>query len=425
MTIQMGFLAWIIGGPVAKSVFVMTAVVTIVLLLVINSHSNNEKARTRHQLAQLHKELAQQHEFLKELSPLDSLEKCLGHIVETSAQRLRCERVSIMMPNDTNEYLYIAAACGVPQDIVAKTRIPIGESISGKVFENEAPTHIRDAKDKRGESTLPIDSAAFMSGPLMFSTMRWGKVKLGVLSVTRPSDRSDFSIDDEFVFSNLCEASAVSIYNHLAVNKVKDANVEFLETLVNAIEARDPYTRGHSDRVSKVSRAIGRKLLLSEEACKNVEIAGRLHDIGKIGMPDAILGKSGTPTDEEWEDIRCHPDVGAKMLARSSSVSEAIDAIRHHHERLDGSGYPRGLREAEIPLMARIIGVADTFDAMTTSRPYQEPLPAADAIEELKRHQNRLFDPACVDALIEIVQSGQYAEIVESIVNDNELLAAG
>jgi len=246
-----------------------------------------------------------------------------------------------------------------------------------------------------------------MSGPLLLSGMRWGSTRLGVLSVTQPTGRGDFSIDDEFIFSNICEASAVAIYNHMAVAKVKQGNVEFLDTLVNAIEARDKYTRGHSERVSKYAVAVGLRLLLTRESLAHLHMIARLHDIGKIGIPDAILQKPGPLTDQEWRLIRRHTDIGANMLAQASLVSSAIDAIRDHHERLDGSGYPRGLTRPEIPLLARIIAVADTFDAMTTARPYRGAHPVAEAVAELKREGDRKFDPVCVDALIEALKSGE------------------
>ncbi len=401
-----GLTAYFLGGPVGKTIFLMTSLIVAIILLVINSYSN-EQARSRQRLAQLRQELAEQHEFLKDLSPLDTLDKCLDHIVTNAALRLRCRRVSVMMPDKTGTHLYIAAARGVPQDVIRTTRIPIGERISGRVFQSDKPLHVsrNHAQDDR-PGALPIESEAFMSGPLMLSGMRWGHARLGVLSITEPYGRDDFSIDDEFVFSNICEASAVAIYNHMAVAKVKQGNVEFLETLVNAIEARDAYTRGHSERVCKYSLATGRAMRLDDETLSQLAIAGRLHDIGKIGMADAILLKRGEPSEAEWESIRRHPDIGAEMLVSASLVTSARDAIRCHHERLDGSGYPHGLKDEDIPLMARIIGVADAFDAMTTVRPYREAMSFPDALTELRRYAGRQFDAACVEAFLRAVEYG-------------------
>lgn len=405
-----GVVAAVAGGEVSRTVFLMTALAVAVLLL-LNAYSN-EKARTSALLAERHREMAEQHEFLRALSPIDSLPECLDYIISSASERLRCRRVSIMLADEHGDYLSIAASCGVPEDVVRTTRIPIGRRVAGKVILHGNTVHVRDAGLKEGDSALPIDAIAFMSGPLLLAGMRWGKDRLGVLSVTEPIGREDFSAEDEFVFSNIREASAVAIHNHLAVAKVRQGNVEFLETLVNAIEARDKYTRGHSERVSHYAAAIGRRLMLGPEMLSQLQVAGRLHDIGKIGMTDAILLKAGALTEEEWEAIRRHTDIGAEMLANASPVSSALDAIRGHHERLDGSGYPHGLRGADICLPARILGVADAFDAMTTKRPYHEAMSVSSALVELKCQRGRKFDAGCVDALIETVNAGELGEPV-------------
>ena len=402
--------AYVIGGPAGQTLFVMTGLITAVLLLLINAHSN-EQARGRVLLAQLRRELAQQHDFLKDLSPLDSLRDCMNHIVTGAAERLGCRRVSVMLVDDDRRYLRVAAACGLDAEVASRTRILIGQQVSGQVFQADAPIHVHDAKAERGDDMLPIDSLAFMSGPLLLSGIRWGKTRLGVLSVTEPIGRTDFSIDDEFVFSNICEASAVAIHNHKALEKVKQANVEFLETLVNAIEARDKYTRGHSERVGRYAIAVGRRLAMNDEELADLQMAGRLHDIGKIGMPDAILDKPAAPTPQEWQTIYQHTDVATKMLARASLVSAAIDAIRCHHERLDGSGYPHGLRGEQIPLAARIVCVADAFDAMTTARAYHDPLPVDEALAELEAQPQKL-DLRCVQALAQALRCGELDEVL-------------
>ena len=404
-----GLAAYIIGGWASRTVFVMTGLFAIIMLLLTNSRSN-ERARTSARLVHLHKELAEQHDFLRLLSPLDSLEECAERIVESASIRLRCHRVSIMLPDENHEYLKIVASLGVPKDIVAETRIPIGEDISGAIFQSDKPIHVSDANVRRGSSKLLIDSKVFMSGPLLLSGMRWGNVRVGVLSVTEPIGREDFNIDDEFVFSNICEASAVAIYNRMAINQVKQANLELLETLANAIEAKDPYTRGHSERVCAYAMAMGHRLSLGKESLGHLQMASRLHDIGKIGIPDAVLHKPGSLTENEWGVIRQHSVIGAEMLLKASIVIPAIKAIRHHHEKLDGTGYPHGLSRREIPIMARIIGVADAFDAMTSERPYHSPFSVDEAIAELRRCEDEQFDPTCITAFISAIDSGILAD---------------
>jgi len=404
-----GAAAWYFGGPVLNTIFVITALVAVIMLLLINSQTD-ERARSRRRLRELRREQAEQHEFLKKLSPLQTLDECMDYIVNSSIERLRCKRVSIMLADEAGEYLYIAASKGVPRDVIDSTRIPVGERIAGRVFQSDTPIHIRGPQNDK--EALPIDSDSIMSAPLLLSNMSWGKIRLGVLSITEPVGREDFSIEDEFVFSNICEASAVAIHNHQAVAKVKRANVEFLQTLVNAIEARDTYTRGHSERVALYAVAIGRQMALSEQSIDELSIAGRLHDIGKIGMADELLYKRTSPSEDEWARIREHPVIATEMLTGASVVSGAMDAIRCHHERLDGSGYPNGLSGGDIPLPARIVCVADAFDAMTTHRPYSEPLSLRDALGELLNGAGKQFDLACVEALAEAVGSGKLVDVL-------------
>jgi GAF domain-containing protein len=407
--------ARLIGGGVGRTVFIAAGMIAVVLLLIINSYSNTW-AKSRLQLNRLHQEIRKQQDFLKELSPLQSLQGCAEHIVQSAATRLRCRRVSLMLPDENQEYLHIAAACGLPEDIVRDTRMPIGEGVSGHVFQMNAPIHVSDARKCSLPSELAVDSFAYMSAPLLLSGMRWGAARVGVLSVTEPVARDDFTLEDEFVFSNICEAAAVALYNHMAIAKVKTGNVEILETLISALEARDNYTRGHSERVSEISLAIGRRLSLSSDSLEQLRVSARLHDIGKIGIPDAVLLKEGPLTDEERGLIRQHTDIGVRILSQASFLPGTMAAIREHHERLDGQGY-YGLIRREIPIVARIIAVADAFDAMTSARPYRRPMPVAKALAEVKRCRGQQFDEACADALVRAVEAGDLGEPVEAETN--------
>jgi len=393
--------AWV-GGHVAKMVSLAISLVSIALLLLISSYSNQ-----RALLSRLQKELAEQQAFIQELSPLDSVQQCLDYIVNSAASRLRCRRVSIMLPDERAEYLYIAAACGVPEEVVRIAQIPVGDRVCGKVFRESRPVHVRDVTKDHDVPALPTEAKAFMSVPLMLSGMRWGNVQVGVLSVTEPVGRADFSLDDEFALSNICHVGAVAIHNQMSIAKVKLAHVELLETLAKALEARDEYTCGHSERVCEFSVAIGQKLNLDENTLNDLRTAARLHDLGKIGIPDAILQKPGKLTDEERRLVRQHPAIATHMLSETSMVGQAvIRAIESHHERLDGVGYPDGKRGQDIPLISRIISVADFFDALTSTRPYRGPLSVSDTLEELERGRGKQFDSRCVDALLEIVGSG-------------------
>lgn len=157
--------------------------------------------------------------------------------------------------------------------------------------------------------------------------------------------------------------------------KLEKAYLDSIQTLRYTVEAKDPYTRGHSDRVSAYSVLIGRHLGLSETDLKTLEIGGLFHDIGKIGIPDSILLKEAKLTDDEYSEIKNHPAIGAHILCNAAIFQDIIPIVKHHHERYDGHGYPGKLQGDQIPYMARIAAIADTFDAMTSRRTYRDPLP--------------------------------------------------
>jgi len=186
----------------------------------------------------------------------------------------------------------------------------------------------------------------------------------------------------------------------VAYDRLERNSLEAIESLNATVEAKDPYTAGHSQRVQQIALAIGEELGLSEERLDALRHGGLLHDIGKLGVPDAVLTKPGRLTDEEFEQIKHHPEHGACIVKRIGRLREAVPAIRHHHERWDGRGYPDRLAGTAIPLEAAIIGLADAWDAMTTDRPYSRARTAEGALAEVRRGRGAQFSPAVVDAFL-------------------------
>jgi HD-GYP domain-containing protein (c-di-GMP phosphodiesterase class II)/sensor domain CHASE-containing protein len=180
-----------------------------------------------------------------------------------------------------------------------------------------------------------------------------------------------------------------------------------IRMLAAAIDEKDPYTRGHSDRVAKYSMIIGRELGLSDEELDKLRISALLHDVGKIGVDDRVLKKPGALTDEEFEIMKQHPSKGANIMRPVAQLAEMLPGIELHHEHVDGRGYPYGLTAEQIPLMARIIAVADTLDAMTTNRPYQTALELDFALSRIRQLAGTKFDPAVAEALEAAVQTGK------------------
>lgn len=194
--------------------------------------------------------------------------------------------------------------------------------------------------------------------------------------------------------------------------ELEKAYLESIETLRYTVEAKDSYTRGHSDRVSEYSYLIGKYLNLPEDDLKKLKLGGLFHDIGKIGIPDSILLKTERLTDDEYSEIKNHPSIGAHILSNASMFADIIPIVKHHHERYDGNGYPGKLKGENIPYLARITAVADTFDAMTSRRAYRDPLPLDVVKSEFEKNSGTQFDPNIVPVFLDILNN-HYDEIEE------------
>ena len=189
-------------------------------------------------------------------------------------------------------------------------------------------------------------------------------------------------------------------------DRLQRAFLQSLQGLANALEAKDPYTRGHSERVAGLAQRLARRLGFAPSEARVVAQAGLLHDLGKIGIPESVLRKAGPLTGEEWALMREHPVVGARIVAPLEFFADGALIIRHHHERQDGSGYPAGLAGGAIPLGARIVAVADVYDALTSERPYRRSLERTEALRRIEAAAERLLDAGIVSAFLRLVTDG-------------------
>jgi len=185
--------------------------------------------------------------------------------------------------------------------------------------------------------------------------------------------------------------------------RLERLTVATLEALVNALEAKDPYLRGHSARVADLSATLAANIGLSDDEIEHVRLAGRLHDIGKIGTRETVMNKHGPLTPEEYDHVKQHVLIGWQILSPLGHLAPILDGVRHHHERWDGTGYPDGLAGDDIPLPARIIGAAEVYDALSTARPYQDRMNADQAVRRMGELSGSVLDPAVYQALSEVV----------------------
>ncbi|MDE1920519.1 MAG: HD-GYP domain-containing protein [Candidatus Omnitrophica bacterium] len=243
---------------------------------------------------------------------------------------------------------------------------------------------------------------------------------MAILLLGEKQDGARFDQEELNFFSALASDVAIAIRNaQLFEGLKKEAERNrnlFIQTTIalgSAIEAKDIYTHGHTERVTKYALAIGRRMEAAKSYVfpykffENLYISGLLHDIGKIGVPEAILSKQDKLTAEEYEIMKSHTTRGAEILSSLTGFEEVINGVQYHHERYDGQGYPDGLKGEDIPMIAAIIAVADTFDAMTTDRPYRKGLSKDEAIIEIQQCVNKQFHHKPVEALVELYNKGE------------------
>ena len=225
----------------------------------------------------------------------------------------------------------------------------------------------------------------------------------------------EFDSVDMKLLSSVGNQSAVFIVNHRLYEDVQDLLMGVLHALTAAIDAKDPYTCGHSQRVAMISRRIALSLGFDRERVRRIHLAGLLHDVGKIGVPEAILCKPGKLTAAEYEVVKTHPSVGGRILGGIRRLDDVVEGIIAHHERPDGKGYPRGLAGDEVPIEGLIIGLADSFDAMTSTRTYRDAMAADRAVAKIRRCAGAQFDEKVVEAFLLLDPREFMAEVRASI----------
>lgn len=226
-----------------------------------------------------------------------------------------------------------------------------------------------------------------------------------------PDDLARLRADNLALRDRVAELEGLNEFLQQVNDSLNEGNITLTESLVLALDARDAYTAGHSLAVAVYSRDIAIEIGMPECSVHRIYLAGLVHDIGKIAVSDAVLLKPGKLTAQEFDEIKKHPVVGAEILAPAQGFDDILGAVRHHHERIDGGGYPDGLKGDSIPLVARILAVSDAYNAMTSARPYRQAMPVAKARSILEEHKGRQHDVKLVDAFARVLDAhdDQYA----------------
>lgn len=362
-------------------------------------------------------ELTQLYTISEGLNDFMESRHLFNRIAELTRKVTGAQRISVMVFDRARQFLKIRAAIGVPETVVSGTVIRTGDGIAGLVAskgEVIRMTKGSGAADTQIRRTGAYKTFSFLSLPLKIA----GDV-FGVINLTDKLDGSDFTRYDEQIMQNLVEKASIKLENQALYEGLYSNLLDTLNSLVTTIEAKDPYTREHSQRVTDYALALARHMQLSDDQIEMVGFAGMLHDIGKIGVHDEILTKAGRLTDGEYDLIKLHPVVGERIVTPLGLVADELSIIRSHHERYDGRGYPDGLRGLEIPLLARVVAVTDAFDAMTTTRSYRKAMDVDHALREMAENSGTQFDPDIVRIWIDAVQTKQilFQETVETTLS--------
>jgi len=377
-----------------------------------------DKTRDENKTQEIRETSIETEEYRKRLSLLYKIGKKVGSVSEVSnlleqilhktQQTLGASASSVLLIDEGRGELYFRVAKGKATNELGEMRLGLNTGIAGWVARHGRPTIVNDVTADQRFNKAIDNVTGFVTRSVIAVPLVSEREVIGVLEVLNKVGDSGFSEQDLEVLIPLASMAAVAINNAKLHQAVVDGYKSTVKALAAAIDARDPYTCGHSQRVTKYALMAGTLLIMSGEELEVLEYGGILHDIGKIGIADHILTKHGVLTPEEKEIMRTHPVIGANMIKEIPFLEKVSRLILHHHERYDGSGYPDGLKGEEIPMGARLIAVADAFDSMTTERSYRVVLSVDTAINELHRFSGTHFCPVAVEAFVSGFQRWHY-----------------
>ena len=344
--------------------------------------------------------------LLKTLSRIHSslnIEEVLENSLREIVNLIGSETGSIWEIDEKKQELFFRSIIGTAAPVLKNKRLKIGEGIAGMVAATGKSLIINDVKkSKQWKEEFDRESDFKTKNLLNFPLTSGGKV-IGVIQLL--NKKEGFTNQDLRLLSILGAPISIALENAKLYSRIKKIFKETSLSLATAIEKRDPYTGGHTKRVLTYSSIIGKSLGLADAELEQLELSAILHDIGKIGIPDAILRKKELLNEEERKIIEKHPLIGAEIVMEIEGMEKILGGIKYHHERCNGSGYPEGLSCNKIPLFAKIIAVADVFDALTTERPYKKAMSFEEALIYLWEKKGTEFWPPAIKALKEELNS--------------------
>lgn len=334
------------------------------------------------------------------LSSLD-INALAGEIIKHTSTILNVEICALLLLDENTDTLSIIASRGIDNESIDNIRIEKGKEISGLVAKFNEKKVINNLALQASSYQLKYETCYknnLVSVPLSIKN----KV-IGVLNVSDRKTGKAFSPVDVEILKIIALESAVALQNFKLIKEQHEDYLNTIIALANALDARDPYTYWHSTNVTKYAVRLAEEIKLPNRIIEDIKHAGLLHDIGKIGIRDGILMKPGKLTDEEFLQIKKHPAKGEEIIKSLPFLKRVGRIIRHHHEKFDGTGYPDGIKGEDIEVSARILKIADFFDAVTTDRSYRKAMTFEEARNELIKNKGTEFDPYLADYFLEIL----------------------
>ena len=352
----------------------------------------------------------------KKVGSVSELSKLVKQITQMTQRTLQANASSVLLFDDEERELRFEIAEGKSEKALRKMRLNAKSGIVGWVAQHKKPIIINDVtKDQRFNRSID-EVTGFTTKSVICVPLIVHRKAIGVIEVLNKADGSDFNEQDLDALTSVASTAAIALENAQLHQSVLSAYKSTIKALAAAIDAKDHYTRGHSQRVMEYALIGGTSLSLPREGLEILEYAGILHDIGKIGIADGILSKPGPLDEQEWGIMRQHPKIGSDILKDIPFLEKARILVLHHHERYDGRGYPDGIKGEDIPIGARLIAIADAFDTMTTDRSYRAAISVDSAITKLSKHSGTQFCPFAMEAFVSAYKENQIASNAESIL---------
>jgi len=336
------------------------------------------------------------------LSSSLELDDILNSLLNLTLKEVKSEYGFLLLVDRKSRKLIPKISRGISLSKINKDLLASGKGILGWVARNGKPLLIDDYKNVRFYA--PGEFTDLAPKTLLIVPIKTEKGMSGILALCNAIDNPFYTKNDLRIILALVSSASVAIDKSYLYEDLRQSFLDTIIALTKAIDAKDRYTRGHSQRVSEYSLSIAKKLNLPRREIEMLKFCGPLHDIGKVGIDEAILRKPSSLTTAEYEIIKEHPVVGENIIKHIGFLKEGLAILRHHHERYDGKGYPDGLKGKNIPILARIVAIADAFDSMISDRPYRKAFSPEEAIRRIKMGAGTQFDPEIVNVAITVFQ---------------------